>query len=1215
MSQLIQQLETKDFKGKITNLYNYVQSQQNSQIEKKLQQLAEKAMNKEYAIAFCGHFSAGKSTMINRLIGENLLPSSPIPTSANLVKVKTGEEYAKVYFKNEKPRMYLAPYNYEQVKNYCKDGDQIEWVEISHSESELPKGMVILDTPGIDSTDDAHRIATESAIHLADVIFYVMDYNHVQSEVNFLFTKDLTIAGKEIYLVINQIDKHREEELSMEAFQQSVVDSFASWGVNPKGIYYTSLKEFTHLYNQFNELQTFIHERMNHIDESISDSVFQSLNQLAKEHLVWLEEENAEEETRNLEILEQLSIDEQDHLEEKEQNLKDQLKSLEQEVFEFKKSFLDETDKILSNAYLMPFQTRELAKSFLEANQENFKVGFLFSKQKTETERMERLNRFYDDLVEKVSTELDWHLRSFFQKIMKENHIQDQNALDDCQSFQTSFTKELLVSIVKPGASLSGEYLINFTNDVTREITRLANREIIQLSEHLFKAIEKKNEEQKKKITIELNELQPYIDAKQKIMTWKSFFQKAQKTVHEIMEGTYSSTFMNDDLFEVKAEEVEIVKGFVEEEFSAETKSEIEMVSEKNAGVPLQKATSINKDAIVRRLKRTADELGQINGFEKTIYDLYEKASRIENQGFTVALFGAFSAGKSSFANALMGEDVLPVSPNPTTAAINKILPVTEQYPHGTARVKIKNAEQLLTEVARSLKVFDLEAVDFQTALVCIDKVMSHSTDFIGNEKIHFSFLRAFQHGFVHLSKSLGEVIQTDVTEFRDFVANESKSCFVEWIELYYDCELTKKGITLVDTPGADSINARHTGVAFDYIKNSDAILFVTYYNHAFSNADREFLIQLGRVKDTFELDKMFFIINAIDLANNDEELETVISYVRNQLMVYGIRNPHLFALSSLLALKEKQNKQLNPSSNMMNFENAFYQFISNDLLNTSLASANTDIERIIHEIRVLINASNQDESVKQERKKQLLEEKKLASEILSKQTVHFLEKRVTQELHELIFYIKQRVFLRFNDFFKESFNPAVIKEDGRNMKKALYSALEELLLVCGYDFSQELRATSLRMDSYLRKQLDDFYVSLSNQITELNGEIKLTKPGFKQSKQLDFENAFDHLNRDVFQKAISSFKNTKSFFEKNEKKVMNDELYQILQQPADSYLQKEGNRLSELYLSLTNESFEINLTQAKMEVDLFYQRFISLLDQKGQAEVLAKVLRNIEIK
>ena len=45
-------------------------------------------------VAFCGHFSAGKSTLVNRLCGRNLLPSSPIPTSANVVKIVNGESKA-----------------------------------------------------------------------------------------------------------------------------------------------------------------------------------------------------------------------------------------------------------------------------------------------------------------------------------------------------------------------------------------------------------------------------------------------------------------------------------------------------------------------------------------------------------------------------------------------------------------------------------------------------------------------------------------------------------------------------------------------------------------------------------------------------------------------------------------------------------------------------------------------------------------------------------------------------------------------------------------------------------------------------------------------------------------------------------------------------------------------------------------------------------------
>jgi small GTP-binding protein len=1209
MVQSIEQLEQSELQERLSTLFSYIHKHHNGNLEKKLTQLAEKTLLQEYSVAFCGHFSAGKSTMINRLIGENILPSSPIPTSANLVKVKTGEEYAKVYFKQDKPRMYLPPYDYEQVKNYCKDGDQIEWVEISHSDSNLPKGMVILDTPGIDSTDDAHRIATESALHLSDLIFYVMDYNHVQSEVNFLFTKDLTIAGKEIYLVINQIDKHREEELSIEEFKQSVEDSFLSWGVKPKGIFYTSLKDLTHPHNQFESLQTFIHKRINNIDIHLKESLFISLNQLAGEHLAWLEERNSVQEEHALELLNEIPIIEQEQLEEKEEEFRSRLKVVKTEHQEFSKKFEDEIEKILKNAYLMPFQTRELAEGFLQANQEGFKVGFLFSKQKTDAEREQRLNHFYQDLHEKVSSQLDWHLRSFYQQTIEEYQIQDEEVLKLCQNYQTPFSKELLVSNVKPGAILSGEYLLNYTNDVVSEITREARKVIITILDRFSKVMEWKLAEQIKKIEMERKQITPYLEAKMKIMEIESIITKEKMILENILDGKEKDLIFQTDLFTQKEEDVVIIR---ENNQLPQLVSEPELLAEEIISTKQnQPIIKTNKEELVQQLITAAKDLKTVKGFEQTSIELLEKASRIENQGFTVALFGAFSAGKSSFANALMGADVLPVSPNPTTAAINKILPVTDQYPHGTVRVKLKNSEQLLVEVERSLKMFDLQADNFNQALDQIQKV-THSTDFIGNEKIHISFLNAFQLGFRNLSESFGQIIQTDIGEFRDFVANETKSCFVEWIELYYDCEFTRNGITLVDTPGADSINARHTGVAFDYIKNSDAILFVTYYNHAFSKADREFLIQLGRVKETFELDKMFFIINAVDLANDEEELQSVISYVTSQLTIYGIRHPHLFALSSLLALKEKLSTRGTTSSKMNEFEASFYRFISEDLLQTSLASADNELQRIRQEIKALIEVSNVDETLRTEKIKSLYQEKERAQELIIKQSNSYLETRVTQELDELLFYIKQRVFLRFNDFFKESFNPAVLKEDGRNMKKALNGALEEFLLSIGYDFAQELRATSLRMDAFLRKQLREFHHSLSMSLNEVNKEISISIRDVQSNRQLEFINAFDHLDRAIFHKALGTFKNPKAFFEKNEKKKMTDELYDILQQPTDEYLKVEGQKLSILYKEILNELFEQKVSTASVEIDAFYGRFISSIENKSQAEELSRVLSNM---
>ena len=125
-----------DLRGQLSRAYAYLEDRRDETNTRKVKQLAEKLVKQEFALAFCGHFSAGKSRMINCLIGENLLPSSPIPTSANLVKVRKGEEYAKVFFKKGKPRLYQAPYDYELVKKYCKDGDQIDAL-LSHADQAM----------------------------------------------------------------------------------------------------------------------------------------------------------------------------------------------------------------------------------------------------------------------------------------------------------------------------------------------------------------------------------------------------------------------------------------------------------------------------------------------------------------------------------------------------------------------------------------------------------------------------------------------------------------------------------------------------------------------------------------------------------------------------------------------------------------------------------------------------------------------------------------------------------------------------------------------------------------------------------------------------------------------------------------------------------------------------------------------------------------------
>ncbi|PFP31303.1 Dynamin family protein [Bacillus sp. AFS073361] len=1187
-------------KTKIISIYEYLMNQEDFEHAKKIKQLAKKLENREFLIAFCGHFSAGKSTMINQLVGEKLLPSSPIPTSANLVKVKAGEEYAKVFFKNETPRIYLAPYDYELVKNYCKDGDQIEEIEISHSDTGLPEHTVIMDTPGIDSADDAHRIATESAIHLADLILYVMDYNHVQAELNFLFTKELTEAGKEVYLVINQIDKHNDEELSFLEFQNSVEDSFASWGVKPARIFYTSLKHETHPFNEFHDLQGFIREKLSSKDQLLVPSIFQSLKKITQDHIQQrhiLDQENL---APILAILDEISDEERSTLYNAAEEAVGNLKTLKDGVAGIEKEFDHQIAQILKNAYLMPFPTRELAESYLESCQPEFKIGFLFSKQKTAEEKKVRLDRFQHDILDKTKAQLEWHVREFLLSTLKETGLDEGELLGLAQSYSINVPTSLLTEAVKPGARVSGGYVLHYTEDVANEIKKLARIQLTTFKEEFLKALKERTTKLIGKYEQELKSTDRYVKA---LIELKKSQQKITLMETKIEELLTSDVVLQEDsyhLFEQDEEVFEVVRA----QPTTSTDSTVTKTSKPEPfEIPISKETEVNssKDHLIKtveRLSLTSTLIKDIPGFQKLSTELAEKAERLANKGFTVALFGAFSAGKSSFANALMGEKVLPVSPNPTTAAINKIKPVTENHSHGTVLVKFKDASAMLEDVNRSLKVFEHQVADLEGASKQIDQIMLQTGQEGGVlEKTHYAFLQAFMKGHASYGNLLGTVLETDVTEFSEFVAKEEKSCYVEWIELYYDCELTRKGITLVDTPGADSINARHTGVAFDYIKNSDACFFVTYYNHAFSKADREFLIQLGRVKESFQMDKMFFIINAIDLAESEEEKESVIDYVEDQLSKYGIRNPHLYPVSSLLALKEKTDANQQLDSGLNKFEQAFYRFITNELTEMAISSAEKEVTRVHDLITNLIQSSREDQSVKEKKREDIRYQQALIQELFTNQTVGTLQNRLHQEADELVYYIKKRVFLRFGDFFRESFNPSSLRDDGRNLKKVLQGALDEFLESLGFDFAQEMRATTVRIERFTEKQMSDFQSSLIRNLQEINSNLSFSPFEMEHKETIEFPNAFKNVNKQIFTKAMSYFKNPKSFFEKNEKKQMSDELYQVLDKPAEEYLAEEAKRLNSHYSDEITKEFDRLLEEMNAQVNDFYLSHLSALD------------------
>ncbi len=108
--------------------------------------------------------------------------------------------------------------------------------------------------------------------------------------------------------------------------------------------------------------------------------------------------------------------------------------------------------------------------------------------------------------------------------------------------------------------------------------------------------------------------------------------------------------------------------------------------------------------------------------------------------------------------------------------------------------------------------------------------------------------------------------------------------------------------VTLVDTPGTNSIIAEHQQLTEDFIPRADLIVFVTSYDRPLTQSEADFLSFIRG-----DWGKQFVcVVNKSDLARSAEDLAKVLAHVSTGIEDrFGLR-PELFALSAALAYEAK---------------------------------------------------------------------------------------------------------------------------------------------------------------------------------------------------------------------------------------------------------------------------------------------------------------------
>jgi len=118
-------------------------------------------------------------------------------------------------------------------------------------------------------------------------------------------------------------------------------------------------------------------------------------------------------------------------------------------------------------------------------------------------------------------------------------------------------------------------------------------------------------------------------------------------------------------------------------------------------------------------------------------------------------------------------------------------------------------------------------------------------------------------------------------------------------VEESYPIEFLRN-ITLVDTPGTNSIVRRHQELTEDFVPRADLTLFVTSIDRPLSESERIFLQYIREWGK-----KIVFVVNKVD-TKSDDEVEQVLAYLRQNISALFGFEPVIFPVAAKLALGAK---------------------------------------------------------------------------------------------------------------------------------------------------------------------------------------------------------------------------------------------------------------------------------------------------------------------
>ncbi len=133
-----------------------------------------------FLIVVVGEFNAGKSALLNALLGQRVLPEGATPTTSRVMLIKWGDQKA------------------EQVVD--------ENFSVFTYPLDLLRQVNIVDTPGTNAVIRHHERLTEEFVPRSDLVLFITSADHPMTESERQFLERIRAWGKKVVIALNKVD-------------------------------------------------------------------------------------------------------------------------------------------------------------------------------------------------------------------------------------------------------------------------------------------------------------------------------------------------------------------------------------------------------------------------------------------------------------------------------------------------------------------------------------------------------------------------------------------------------------------------------------------------------------------------------------------------------------------------------------------------------------------------------------------------------------------------------------------------------------------------------------------------------------------------------------------------------------------------------------------------------------------------------------------------